>query len=66
MNMRYALQSSVQLDEYSARMKKTSFAMPAGVTMRLLRKFKRTEGSKAASFVECLSHMVMMAQKSHV
>ena len=33
MSMRYALQSSVQLDEYSARMKKTSFAMPAGMLL---------------------------------
>lgn len=29
------------------------------VTMRLLCKFKRTEGNKAASFVECLSHMAI-------
>ena len=29
------------------------------VSMRLLRKFKRTQGNKAASFVECLSHMAI-------
>ena len=56
MNMKYALQSSVQLDEYSARIIRYACGY---FTMRLLRKFKLTEGSKAASFVERLSHMVI-------